>query len=57
MRVYRGDPEETMKRELWAGVAQSGWIPVKWFPVKRVPEGSEAKGRGLNIEPNEIQTP
>jgi len=57
MRVYRGDPEETMKRELWAGVTQSGWIPVKWFPVKRVPEGSEAKGRGLNIEPNEIQTP
>jgi hypothetical protein len=57
MRVYRGDPEETMKGELWAGVTQSGWIPVIWIPVKRVPEGSEAKGRGLNIKPNETQTP
>jgi len=36
-----------MKVELWAGVTQSGWSPVIWIPMKRDPEGDEAKGRGL----------
>ena len=54
---HSNDPEEIMKGELWAGVTQSGWSPVTWIPVKRDPEGSEAKGRGLNIKPNEARTP
>jgi hypothetical protein len=54
---HSNDPEETMKGELWAGVTPSGWSPVTWIPVKRNPEGSEAKGRGLDIKPNETQTP
>jgi hypothetical protein len=41
---HSNDPEETMKGELWAGVTQSGWSPVIWIPVKRDPEGCEAKG-------------
>jgi hypothetical protein len=45
---HSNDPEETMKGELWVGVTQSGWSPVTWIPVKRDPEGCEAKGRGLN---------
>jgi len=50
---HSNDPEETMKGELWAGVTPSGWSPVTWIPVKRNPEGSEAKGRGLDIKPYE----
>jgi hypothetical protein len=42
------DPEKAMKGELWAGVTPSGWSPVTWIPVKRGPEGSEAKGKGLS---------
>jgi hypothetical protein len=45
---HSDDPEETVKGELWAGVTQSGWSPVIWIPVKRGPEGGEAKGRGPN---------
>ena len=47
---HSNDPEETMKGELWAGVTPSGWSPVTWIPVKRDPEGDEAKGRGLDIK-------
>jgi hypothetical protein len=32
-----------MKVELWVRVAQSGWSPTIWIPMKRVPEGYEAK--------------
>jgi hypothetical protein len=38
-----------VKGELWAGVTPSGRSPVTWIPMKRDPEGSEAKGRGLDI--------
>jgi hypothetical protein len=31
--------EEAMKVELWVGVAQSGWSPVTWIPMKWDPEG------------------
>jgi len=44
---HSNEPEETMKVELWVGVAQSGWSPAIWIPMKRDPEGDEAKGRGL----------
>ena len=44
------EPEEAMKVELWVGVTPSGRSPVTWIPVKRDPEGSEAKGRGLGIK-------
>ncbi|MGB9816557.1 MAG: hypothetical protein ACPLQS_03030 [Desulfurococcaceae archaeon] len=54
---HSNDPEETMKGELWAGVTPSEWSPVTWIPVKRGPEGSEAKSRELNIKPNETRTP
>ena len=46
---HSNDPEEAVKGELWAGVTPSGWSPVTWIPMKRDPEGSEAKGRGLDI--------
>jgi hypothetical protein len=52
---HSDDLEETMKGELWAGVTPSGWSPVTWIPVKRDPEGSEAKGRGLNIKQYQAQ--
>jgi hypothetical protein len=54
---HSNDPEEAMKGELLVGVTPSGWSPVTWIPVKRGPEGSEAKGRGLNIKPNETRPP
>ena len=47
---HSNDPEETMKGELWVGVTPSGWSPVTWIPMKRDPEGCEAKGRGLDIK-------
>jgi len=52
---HGNDPEETMKGELLAGVTPSGWSPVTWIPVKRGPEGSEAKGRGLNNKQYQAQ--
>jgi hypothetical protein len=43
-----------MRVELWVGVAQSGWSPVIWIPVKWDPEGDKAMGRGLGkAKPNE----
>jgi hypothetical protein len=47
---HSDDPEETVKGELWVGVAPSGRSPVTWIPMKRGPEGSEAKGRWLGIK-------
>jgi hypothetical protein len=44
------EPEETMRVKLWVGVTQSGWSPAIGIPVKRDPEGFEAKGRGLEIK-------
>jgi hypothetical protein len=39
---------ESMKLELWVGVAQSGWSPVTWILMKWDPEGFEAEGRVLD---------
>jgi hypothetical protein len=47
---HSNEPEKAMKVELWVGVTPSGRSPVIWIPMKRDPEGSEAKGRGLNIK-------
>jgi putative transposase len=47
---HSNDPEEAMKEELWIGVTPSGRSPVIWIPMKRDPEGSEAKERGLDIK-------
>jgi hypothetical protein len=47
---HSDEPEKTMKEELWVGVTLSGWSPMKRVPMKRGPEGSEAKGRGLDIK-------
>ncbi|MDT7895825.1 MAG: hypothetical protein RQ855_06435 [Desulfurococcales archaeon] len=49
MRGYPhgNEPEISMKVELWVGVTPSGRSPAIWIPMKRVPEGFEAKGRGL----------
>jgi putative transposase len=44
------EPEEAMKVELWVEVTPSGRSPVTWIPMKRGPEGCEAKGRGLDIK-------
>lgn len=50
----RGSPtamnRESIKVELWVGVVQSGWIPVIWIPVKRDPEGYEAKVGELDVK-------
>ncbi len=43
---HSGEPEISMRVELWAGVAQSGWSPTIWIPVEGDPEGGEAKGKG-----------
>ena len=44
---HSNEPEKSMKVELWVGVTQSGWSPAIWIPMKRDPEGGEAKGEGL----------
>jgi len=44
---HSNEPEESMKVELWAGVTPSELSPAIWIPMKRDPEGYEAKGRGL----------
>ena len=54
---HSDEPEKTMREELWVGVTPSGRIPMKRIPMKRDPESDEAKGRGLNIKPNETRTP
>jgi putative transposase len=48
MRGYphSNEPEVSMMVELWVGVIPS-WSPVIWIPMKRDPEGFEAKGRGF----------
>jgi putative transposase len=46
---HSNDPEKMVKGELWVGVTPSGRSPVTWIPMKRGPEGCEAKGRGLDI--------
>ena len=52
---HSDDPEETMKGELWVGVTLSGRSPVTWIPMKRDPEGCEAKGRGLDIKQHQAR--
>jgi putative transposase len=47
---HSNEPEVSMKVELWVGVTPSGRSPVIWIPMKRDPEGDEAKGRGLDIK-------
>ena len=57
---HSNEPEKAMKEELWVGVTLSGRSPMKRIPMKRGPEGCEAKGEGLtsnNIKPDETQTP
>jgi len=44
-----------MKVELWVGVTPSGRSPVIWIPMKRDPEGDEAKGRGLDTKQCQAQ--
>jgi len=44
---HRDEPEASMRVELWVGVTPSRRSPVIWIPMKRDPEGDEAKGRGL----------
>ena len=46
------DPEKAVKGELWVGVTPSGRSPVIRAPMKRSPEGGEAKGRGIHINPH-----
>jgi hypothetical protein len=43
------EPEEVMKVELWVGVTLSGRSPVIWILMEWDLEGSEAKGRGLDV--------
>jgi len=52
---HSNDPEKAVKGELWVGVTPSGRSPVTWIPMKRDPEGCEAKGRGLNIKRYQAQ--
>jgi putative transposase len=60
---HSDDLEKTMKVELWVGVTPSGWSPVIWIPMKRDPEGSEAKAwyqttsSSMKPNPNTSNTP
>jgi len=36
-----------MRVEMWVGVTPSGRSPAIWIPMKKDPEGCEAKERGL----------
>jgi len=47
---HSDEPEKTMREELWVGVTPSGRSPMIWIPMKRGPEGDEAKGRELGIK-------
>jgi putative transposase len=47
---HSNEPEETTRVELWVGVTPSWWSPAIWIPMKKGPEGNEAKGRGLDIK-------
>jgi hypothetical protein len=53
--THGNEPEEVMMVELWVGVTPSGWSPAIWIPMKRDPEGFEAKGRGLGIKTYQAQ--
>jgi putative transposase len=44
---HSNEPEASMMVELWVGVTPSWRSPVIWIPMKRDPEGDEAKGKGL----------
>jgi len=44
---HSNEPVESKRVELWVGVTPSELSPVIWIPMKRDPEGDEAKGRGL----------
>ncbi len=44
---HSGEPEISMRVELWVGITQSGRSPTIWIPMEGDPEGDEAKGRGL----------
>jgi transposase len=44
---HSNEPEISMRVELWVGVTPS-WSPVIWIPIKRDPEGFEAKERVLS---------
>jgi len=46
---HSDEPEKAMMEELWVGVTLSGRSPMKRIPMKRDPEGDEAKGGGLDI--------
>jgi len=52
---HSDDPEKIMRGELWVGVTPSGRSPVTWIPVKRDPEGGEAKGGGLDIKQHQAR--
>jgi putative transposase len=52
---HSNEPEISMKVELWVGVTPSGRSPVIWIPMKRDPEGDEAKERGLDIKQCQAQ--
>jgi|GEM_PF-870924 len=47
---HSDEPEKSMRVELWVGVTSSRWSPVIRIPIKRDPEGGEAKGKGLDIK-------
>jgi putative transposase len=52
---HSNDPERKVKGELWVGVTPSGWSPVIRIPMKRDPEGDEAKGEELDIKQYQAQ--
>jgi len=52
---HSNESEKIMRGELWVGVAPSGRSPVTWIPVKRDPEGGEAKGGGLDIKQHQAR--
>jgi len=46
---HSNDLDEWVRGKLRVGVTPSGWSPMIWAPMKRGPEGSEAKDRETHI--------
>ena len=46
---HSNEPEKSMRVELWAGVAQSGWMQMMPRGDKSLVRCNETKGRELDI--------
>jgi len=45
---HSGEPEKSMRVELWVGIAQSGWMQMIWRGIEGPAQCDEAMGRRLD---------